>query len=104
MLNELFHTAAESLLDLCGEDATLKTGDSTQNVRAVSLSLIKQKRDDANGSTAQSGRTILIRSQGSVQFLPGKSRIELQTGTALVISSAALPGGELYQLEIEDVQ
>lgn len=104
MMNELFQTAADSLLMFCGEDATLRTADSAQTVRAAPLSLLKQNREDANGSTARTGRSILIRTASAIRFLPGKSRLELQSGNCLIVSASALPGGGLYQLETEEIQ
>lgn len=101
MMNKLFQTAAESLLDLCGEEALLQTGETSRSVRAAPLSLLRQNRSDENGSTAKTERSILIRATDSVRFLPGKSRLILNSGECLIVSAAALPGGGLYQLETE---
>ena len=101
MINELFQTAAGSLLDLCGEEALLQTGNTSRSVRAAPLSLLRQNRSDGNGSTAKTEHSILIRTTDSVRFLPGKSRLVLNGSVCLIVSAAALPGGGLYQLETE---
>ena len=95
MINELFQTAEGSLLDLCGEEALLQTGNTSRSVRAAPLSLLRQNRSDGNGSTAKTERSILIRTTDSVRFLPGKSRLVLNGSACLIVSAAALPG--LYQ-------
>ncbi len=104
MINELFQSAADSLLGLCGEDAILRSGESEEPVRIAPLSLLGQERTDSNGSTARSVRTLLLRSVSGVRFLPGKSRIIVSEEANLVISASALPGGGLYRVEVEVLQ
>ncbi len=101
MINELIKDAADFLLEFCGEDAILRSGESEEKVRVAPLTLLEQERTDSNGSTERSTRTLLLRLESAVRFLPGRSRLALEKEACLIVSASALPGGGLYRVETE---
>ena len=58
-MNEIFQTAAEILLDFCGEEALLRTGTTAKRIRAVPAGAVKQSAD-SSGNAARRTRSFLL--------------------------------------------
>ena len=86
-MNEIFQTAAEILLDLCGEDALLRSGSSVKHVRAVPCGAVKQSAD-SSGNAAGKPRSFLL-------------ELVFRNAEYLVLSASLLPEGKICEAETE---
>lgn len=99
-MNEIFQTAAEILLDLCGEDALLRSGSSVKHVRAVPCGAVKQSAD-SSGNAAGKTRSFLLELNSANSFFPQKSRLVFWNAEYLVLSASLLPEGKICEAETE---
>ena len=96
-MNEIFQTAAEILLDLCGEDALLRSGSSVKHVRAVPCGAVKQSAD-SSGNAAGKNRSFLLELNSANSFFPQKV---FRNAEYLVLSASLLPEGKICEAETE---
>lgn len=99
-MNEIFQTAAEILLDFCGEEALLRTGTTAKRIRAVPAGAVKQSAD-SSGNAARRTRSFLLELNSANSFFPQKSRLVFRNAEYLVLSASLLPEGKICEAETE---
>lgn len=99
-MNEIFQTAAEILLDFCGEEALLRTGTTAKRIRAVPVGAVKQSAD-SSGNAARRTRSFLLELNSEKTFFPQKSRLFFRNAEYLVLSASLLPEGKICEAETE---
>lgn len=99
-MNEIFQTAAEILLDFCGEEALLQTGSTAVRLRAVPSGAVKQSAD-STGSAARKTRSFLLELNSKKTFFPQRSRLVFRNVEHLVVSASLLPEGKICEVETE---